>query len=184
MSLAAISDPRVKTWSLEFCFPKIYNPVDAKALIEMVGKTLRSLHSKYVTIYNESTTQSSEQNGSFMSESSKTQSKSSPGSGFQELPNFNHESKYRILSKLARDILAIPITTVASEATFSAGSRVIHKYRASLGVETVQALLCGENWIRNIHGVKNKSQQAMVSVLFGSLTLGVFSMHMVQQLQF
>ncbi|GKG49914.1 zinc finger BED domain-containing protein RICESLEEPER 2-like protein, partial [Tanacetum coccineum] len=48
----------------------------------------------------------------------------------------SHGSKYRILSKLARDILAIPVTTVASEATFSAGSRVIDKYRASLGVET------------------------------------------------
>ncbi|GJW77392.1 zinc finger BED domain-containing protein RICESLEEPER 2-like protein [Tanacetum coccineum] len=32
----------------------------------------------------------------------------------------NHELKYRILSKLAHDILAISITTVASEATFSA----------------------------------------------------------------
>ena len=131
-----------------------------------------------------------------MSESSKAQSKTSSGSGFQELQNFvrqneasptqksdldvyfedgchipedrkkfnildwwkNHESKYCILSKLARDILAIPITTVASEATFSAGSRVIDQHRASLGVETVQALLCGGNWIRNIHGIKKRNQ--------------------------
>ena len=133
-----------------------------------------------------------------MSESSKAQSKTSSGSGFQELQNFvrqneaapmqksdldvyfedgchmcapednkhfnildwwkSHESKYRILSKLARDILAIPITTVASEATFSAGSRVIDQHRASLGVETVQALLGGGNWIRNIHGVKRKAK--------------------------
>ncbi|GJW79199.1 zinc finger BED domain-containing protein RICESLEEPER 2-like protein, partial [Tanacetum coccineum] len=71
----------------------------------------------------------------------------------------NHESKHRILSKLAHDILAIPITTVASEATFSAGSRVIDQYRAKLGVDTVQALLCGENWMRNIHGVKSKKSQ-------------------------
>nr|GLL21398.1 zinc finger BED domain-containing protein RICESLEEPER 2-like [Ipomoea trifida] len=32
----------------------------------------------------------------------------------------SHELKFSILSKLARDVLAIPISTVASEATFSA----------------------------------------------------------------
>ncbi|KAL0290514.1 UNVERIFIED_CONTAM: Zinc finger BED domain-containing protein RICESLEEPER 2 [Sesamum radiatum] len=48
--------------------------------------------------------------------------------------------KYKILSFMVQDILAIPITTVASEATFSAGSRVIDKYRASLTSETVQLL--------------------------------------------
>ncbi|XP_027157984.1 zinc finger BED domain-containing protein RICESLEEPER 1-like [Coffea eugenioides] len=34
-------------------------------------------------------------------------------------------TKYKILPKMAADILAIPISTVASEATFSAGTRVI-----------------------------------------------------------
>ncbi|KAH7681478.1 Tam3-transposase (Ac family) protein [Dioscorea alata] len=66
--------------------------------------------------------------------------------------------KYRILSRMARDILAIPITTVASEASFSAGSRVIDTYRASLDPETVQALLCGGDWCRNLHGVKKKNK--------------------------
>ncbi|KAK8916160.1 hypothetical protein KSP39_PZI022402 [Platanthera zijinensis] len=64
--------------------------------------------------------------------------------------------KYRILSKMARDILAIPITTVASEATFSAGSRIIDTYRASLAPETVQILICGGDWTRSTYGVKKK----------------------------
>ncbi|KAK8936844.1 hypothetical protein KSP39_PZI012699 [Platanthera zijinensis] len=63
---------------------------------------------------------------------------------------------YRILSKMARDILAIPITTVASEATFSAGSRIIDTYRASLAPETVQILICGGDWTRSTYGVKKK----------------------------
>ncbi|KAG8650730.1 hypothetical protein MANES_07G068232v8 [Manihot esculenta] len=46
--------------------------------------------------------------------------------------------KFRILSKMARDILSIPITTVASKSAFSAGGRIIDPHRASLGVETVQ----------------------------------------------
>jgi hypothetical protein len=37
----------------------------------------------------------------------------------------SNQLKYRILSKIAWDILAISITTVASESTFSVGDRVI-----------------------------------------------------------
>ena len=43
--------------------------------------------------------------------------------------------KYRVLFTMARDILAIPITTVVLESTFSAESRVIDTYRASLSPE-------------------------------------------------
>ncbi|KAI0504151.1 hypothetical protein KFK09_015099 [Dendrobium nobile] len=64
--------------------------------------------------------------------------------------------KYRILSRMACDILSIPITTVASEATFSAGGRVIDQYRSSLGTETVQHLICGSDWYRNLYGIKRK----------------------------
>lgn len=70
--------------------------------------------------------------------------------------------KYRILSRMARDILAIPITTVASEATFSAGTRVIDPYRSSLSPETVQVLLCGGDWCRHLHGVKKKTKVSNV----------------------
>ena len=51
--------------------------------------------------------------------------------------------KFRILSKMACEILSIPINTVASESTFSAGDRFIDAYRSSLGTDTVHMLLCG-----------------------------------------
>ncbi|KAI8554833.1 hypothetical protein RHMOL_Rhmol05G0127400 [Rhododendron molle] len=70
--------------------------------------------------------------------------------------------KYRILSKMARDILSIPITSVASESTFSAGSRVIDPYRASLATETVEMLLCGADWVRAHHGLKKGSDVVAV----------------------
>ncbi|GJW85388.1 zinc finger BED domain-containing protein RICESLEEPER 2-like protein [Tanacetum coccineum] len=71
----------------------------------------------------------------------------------------SHETKFPILSKMAAHILAILVTTVASEATFSAGGRVIDTYRASLKPETVQALICGGDWVRKLHGVKKKNKK-------------------------
>ncbi|OMO51644.1 putative Zinc finger, BED-type [Corchorus olitorius] len=72
--------------------------------------------------------------------------------------------RFRILSQMTRDILAIPITTVASEAAFSARSRVIDTYWASLAPETVQTLLCGGDWCRNLHGVKKKNKNEKKSI--------------------
>ncbi|KAG9440153.1 hypothetical protein H6P81_020318 [Aristolochia fimbriata] len=66
--------------------------------------------------------------------------------------------KFWFLSKMAADILAIPISIVASESTFSAGGRVIDSYRSSLATNIVQALICGGDRVR-IHGVK-KIQKA------------------------
>ncbi|KAM3757589.1 hypothetical protein ACB098_02G200400 [Castanea mollissima] len=48
--------------------------------------------------------------------------------------------KFRILSKMAFDILSIPITIIASESAFSTGGRVIDVHQASLSTKTVQAL--------------------------------------------
>ncbi|KAK6115446.1 hypothetical protein DH2020_007715 [Rehmannia glutinosa] len=66
--------------------------------------------------------------------------------------------KFRILSKMACDVQPIPITNVASKSAFSAGGRVIDPYRASLGVETIQVLLCAEDWLRARHGIKRKAK--------------------------
>ncbi|XP_028551647.1 zinc finger BED domain-containing protein RICESLEEPER 2-like [Dendrobium catenatum] len=58
----------------------------------------------------------------------------------------SNQAKYLVLSRLAVEILAIPINMVASESTFSASERVVDTYRSKLGIETVQALICGSNW--------------------------------------
>ena len=66
-----------------------------------------------------------------------------------------NEGKFKVLSKMARDILSIPITTVASESTFSAGGRVIDKKRASMKRETVEVLLCGGDWVKEAYGIRS-----------------------------
>nr|GEU74330.1 zinc finger BED domain-containing protein RICESLEEPER 2-like [Tanacetum cinerariifolium] len=70
----------------------------------------------------------------------------------------------RILSRMARDILAILITAVASEATFSTGSRVINTYRVSLAPETIEVLLCGGDWCQSLHGLKRKNKKEKTSI--------------------
>ncbi|CAI0459842.1 unnamed protein product [Linum tenue] len=57
--------------------------------------------------------------------------------------------KYPIIFEMARDIFAVPISTVASESAFSTGGRVLDLFRTSLSTEVVEALICCEDWIRS-----------------------------------
>ncbi|KAK1435666.1 hypothetical protein QVD17_01432 [Tagetes erecta] len=57
--------------------------------------------------------------------------------------------KFPILSQIAKHVLAMPISTVASESAFSTGGRVIDKYRSSLTSKTAEALICAQDWLRS-----------------------------------
>ncbi|KAF7821910.1 zinc finger BED domain-containing protein RICESLEEPER 2-like [Senna tora] len=56
-------------------------------------------------------------------------------------------AKYPTLQKIARDFLAIPISTVASESAFSTGGRVLSPHRSRLNPNTVEALMCSQDWL-------------------------------------
>ncbi|KAJ4797448.1 Zinc finger BED domain-containing protein DAYSLEEPER [Rhynchospora pubera] len=56
--------------------------------------------------------------------------------------------KYPILSQLTKDILDVPISTVASESAFSTSDRILSPARSSLNDESIEALLCAQDWLR------------------------------------
>ncbi|KAJ4816636.1 Zinc finger BED domain-containing protein DAYSLEEPER [Rhynchospora pubera] len=59
----------------------------------------------------------------------------------------NNSEKYPTLAKMARDFLAVPVATVASESAFSAAGRLTDHLRASMVAETLEALVCTKDWI-------------------------------------
>uniref|UniRef100_A0A803NBY2 HAT C-terminal dimerisation domain-containing protein n=1 Tax=Chenopodium quinoa TaxID=63459 RepID=A0A803NBY2_CHEQI len=56
--------------------------------------------------------------------------------------------RYLIVNRMAHDILAIPLSTVASESAFSTGGRTLDPFRSSLTPKMVQTLLCTQDWLR------------------------------------
>jgi hypothetical protein len=63
----------------------------------------------------------------------------------------NKTEVYPILSHMARDVMAIQVSTVASESAFSAGGWVIDPYHSRLDPKMVQALICTKDWIASSH---------------------------------
>ncbi|KAJ3707840.1 hypothetical protein LUZ61_011545 [Rhynchospora tenuis] len=56
--------------------------------------------------------------------------------------------RFPVLAQLPRDILAVPISTVASESAFSSSGRVLSQVRSSLSDKSIEALLCAQDWLR------------------------------------
>ena len=62
------------------------------------------------------------------------------------LPPKEKSVKFPILSRIAKDILAIPASTIASESAFSAGRRVLDEKRSRLAPHSIQICVCKKDW--------------------------------------
>ncbi|KAI8539165.1 hypothetical protein RHMOL_Rhmol09G0160200 [Rhododendron molle] len=59
----------------------------------------------------------------------------------------SHKPKYPILQAMARDLLAIPVSTVASESAFSTNGRLVSPHRSRLHPDTMEALMSAQSWL-------------------------------------
>jgi len=55
--------------------------------------------------------------------------------------------RYPTLRRIAKDIYAIPITTVASESAFSTSGRVLSEDHSRLTSKMIEALMCSQDWL-------------------------------------
>ncbi|KAG1327774.1 putative transposase [Cocos nucifera] len=51
---------------------------------------------------------------------------------------------------MTRDVLVVPVSTVASESAFSTSSKVLDNFRSSPSPKMTEALICTQNWLRSI----------------------------------
>ncbi|KAL8157067.1 hypothetical protein AgCh_001966 [Apium graveolens] len=55
-------------------------------------------------------------------------------------------ARFPNLALMAKDVLSIPISTVASESAFSVGGKVLDQYRSCLAHNIVESLICIHDW--------------------------------------
>ncbi|KAL5808132.1 hypothetical protein ACOSQ3_028823 [Xanthoceras sorbifolium] len=65
----------------------------------------------------------------------------------------NSIAKFPILSLIAKDVFAMPISTVTSESAFSTGGRILDPFRSSLTPKMVEGLILTGNWLQANHPI-------------------------------
>ncbi|KAL0354007.1 UNVERIFIED_CONTAM: Zinc finger BED domain-containing protein RICESLEEPER 2 [Sesamum angustifolium] len=175
MAIAAILDPRFKMKLVEYYYPQIYGD-SAPDCIDIVSNCMRALysgHAIYSPLVAHGQSSASESSGGivkdrltgfdrFLHETSLSQNTKSDLDKYLEEPlfprsvDFNilnwwkvHEPRYPVLSMMARNILGIPISKVAQESLFDTGDRALDHCWSSLKSDTLQALMCSQDWMRN-----------------------------------
>ena len=56
-------------------------------------------------------------------------------------------SAYPTLAMMARDVFAVPVSTVPSESCFSSANRILSDKRSKLGAHVFERLVCLKDWI-------------------------------------
>ncbi|GLT39759.1 hypothetical protein SLA2020_139340 [Shorea laevis] len=187
LSCAAVLDPRYKVKFVEYCYTKLYGN-DAQQYVGTVINTLYCLFDEYmqnsslsggagfsVVATNVSNDREDidgfEDYETFQSARFRTQVEKSQLDLYLEEPSHDLNSeidilefwslcsvRYPALSRMARDVLTIPVSTISSENAFVMGSQVISPYCSSLKSKTIQALVCLQDWMQAYDRTRSSGQ--------------------------
>lgn len=83
-------------------------------------------------------------------------------------------SRFKVLSKIAKDILAIFLSIVTSDSGFSTSGRLIDSFRSSLSSIAIQTLIFAPNWHRSstikicdtLHEIKEIEKDNMIFFIY------------------
>ncbi|XP_031097181.1 zinc finger BED domain-containing protein RICESLEEPER 2-like [Ipomoea triloba] len=142
---ASILDPRDKLEYMPVQINHMYGEEKGKPYFAKVLTGLNELFDDYSAGQSVPASSVSASAGSASSVSASVQSIGRPR---HFLKSQIKKQRFPILSKLARDVLAIPISTVASESAFSTSGRVLDPFKSSLTPKIVEALVCTQDWLR------------------------------------
>ena len=77
----------------------------------------------------------------------------------------DNSSRYPMLSKVAKDVLAVPVSTVASELAFNTGGCIVDPFRSPLSPLMVQNLVCATNWFQATVPISHRQSRDEVEAL-------------------
>ncbi|KAM0901986.1 hypothetical protein ACQ4PT_019543 [Festuca glaucescens] len=177
MGMATLLDPRYKNEMLLVCFSSLHgvSPEECHGLVKEVIDSLCALLEEYEADSNEDNVESSNSSRpaatttALMSVFNARIAQKRPATYRTELDQYLVDDlvplikehfnvldwwkvagrRYPTLRKVARDIFAVPVTTVASESAFSTSGRVLSEHRSRLASDMLEALMCSQDWLRN-----------------------------------
>ncbi|CAN6371945.1 unnamed protein product [Urochloa humidicola] len=161
MACATVLDPRYKLNLISYCFRKLYGEADARQHVDRVITLLHRLFIVYekssLSVVRSNVVEYHAKDDLF--DDFTPQEQRSELDWYLESPSMDLNTDmdilevwsvmskcYPSLANMARDILAVPISTVASKSAFNTGGKVLNRRRGTLKPDLLEMLISLHDW--------------------------------------